>query len=65
MMNHIAIVGGGIAGLASAYYAHKKAASLDIPLKISLLEADSYWGGKILTKRVNGFCYQALGSTVV
>jgi len=65
MMNHIVIVGGGIAGLASAYYAQKKAASLDIPLKISLLEADSYWGGKILTKRVNGFVIEGGPDTFI
>jgi len=46
-MTHIVIVGGGIAGLSAAYYASK------LPnVQITLLEADSRWGGKITTDRV-------------
>jgi oxygen-dependent protoporphyrinogen oxidase len=47
-MTQIVIVGGGISGLSAAYYARKK-----IPdAHITLLEADSGWGGKITTDRV-------------
>lgn len=47
-MNRIIIVGGGIAGLAAAYYAQK-----NIPdAHITLIESASYWGGKISTDRV-------------
>src|SRR5688572_8470763 len=47
-MKHIVIVGGGIAGLSSAYYAKK-----NIPDElITVIESDSYWGGKIITDRV-------------
>jgi oxygen-dependent protoporphyrinogen oxidase len=47
-MKHIVIVGGGIAGLSSAYYAKKS-----IPdALITVIESDSYWGGKITTDRV-------------
>jgi protoporphyrinogen/coproporphyrinogen III oxidase len=49
-MKKITMVGGGIAGLAAAYYVQKKA---NIPLQITLLESANYWGGKIITKRVN------------
>lgn len=45
------IIGGGIAGLSAAYYAQKKNPALEI----TLLEADSHWGGKIITDRVDGF----------
>lgn len=49
-MKHIVIIGGGIAGLAAAYYTRKKAGS---QAKISLLEQADYWGGKIVTERVD------------
>lgn len=46
-MNHIVIVGGGIAGLSAAYYATKK-----IPdAQITLIESSNRWGGKITTDR--------------
>jgi oxygen-dependent protoporphyrinogen oxidase len=48
-MNHIVIVGGGIAGLSAAYYATR-----NIPHgKITLLESSNRWGGKITTDRVS------------
>ncbi|HEX6269435.1 MAG TPA: protoporphyrinogen oxidase [Anaerolineales bacterium] len=47
-MKHIVIIGGGIAGLSAGYYARKK-----IPdAHITLIEADSRWGGKITTDRL-------------
>jgi oxygen-dependent protoporphyrinogen oxidase len=48
-MKRIVIVGGGIAGLAAAYYAWKKAGPA---IKITLLEAAETWGGKLVTERV-------------
>lgn len=48
-MNDLIVVGGGIAGLASAYYAAKKSNGR---ARITLLEKADYWGGKILTDRV-------------
>lgn len=51
IMRKIVIIGGGIAGLAAAYYAQKKATT---PLQITLLEQAGYWGGKIVTERVAG-----------
>ena len=48
-MNHIVIVGGGIAGLSAAYYATKR-----IPqANITLIESSNRWGGKITTDRVS------------
>lgn len=49
---HILIVGGGISGLASAYYAFKKTKDQGIPVQVTLIESDSRWGGKITTDRV-------------
>ncbi len=42
------VVGGGIAGLAAAYYLKKKAPWS----RVTVLEAGSRWGGKITTERV-------------
>ncbi len=48
-MKRIVIVGGGIAGLSSAYYAKK-----NIPdALITVIESESHWGGKITTDRVS------------
>jgi oxygen-dependent protoporphyrinogen oxidase len=49
-MHDLIIVGGGIAGLASAYYAVKKSSG---KAAITLLEKADYWGGKIITDRVH------------
>lgn len=49
-MKKILIVGGGIAGLAAAYYLKEKTKA---PLQITLLEQAGYWGGKIVTERVD------------
>ena len=48
----ITIIGGGISGLASAYYL---STASEMPLRIRLLEAAPHLGGTILTERVNGF----------
>ena len=45
------IIGGGIAGLSAAYYAQKNHPEA----QITLLEADSHWGGKLVTDSSDGF----------
>jgi len=47
-MSRIIVIGGGIAGLSAAYYALKKMPDA----QVSLFEAGSRWGGKIVTDRV-------------
>ncbi|GAB4479821.1 MAG: protoporphyrinogen oxidase [Anaerolineales bacterium] len=44
----LTILGGGIAGLSAAYYATQHLPDAEI----TLLEADSRWGGKIATERI-------------
>ncbi len=44
----IVIVGGGIAGMSAAHFIQKRAPET----RITLLESDSRWGGKITTERV-------------
>jgi oxygen-dependent protoporphyrinogen oxidase len=46
------IIGGGIAGLAAAYYAVKRAQAAGTPVQVTLIEAGAQWGGKIRTERV-------------
>jgi len=47
-MNRLIVIGGGIAGLSAAYYAYR-----NIPdVHVTLIEAGSQWGGKIITDRV-------------
>lgn len=52
---HVAIVGGGIAGLACAYYLQKKAQAEERPISYTLLEAGGRLGGKIETDASDGF----------
>lgn len=51
----VAIVGGGITGLATAYFLGRLAGEIEAPLKVTLIEAAGRLGGKILTERVQGF----------
>jgi oxygen-dependent protoporphyrinogen oxidase len=50
--HHVVVVGGGISGLASAWYLQKQAVENDIQLRVTVLEASDRWGGKILTDTV-------------
>jgi len=49
---HVAIIGGGIAGLSTAWYLQEQAAKQGIDLRYSVLEQTGRWGGKILTDKV-------------
>jgi oxygen-dependent protoporphyrinogen oxidase len=54
-MTHVAIIGGGIAGLATAFYLQKRSRDRGQPLDYTLIESDSRFGGKIVTTSVEGF----------
>lgn len=54
-MTRVAIIGGGITGLAAAYRLHK----LDPALEVTLLERDQRLGGKIMTEQIDGFTLEA------
>lgn len=53
------IVGGGIAGLATAFSLQERAAEGGLSLGCTLIEADRHWGGKILTQRVDELVIEA------
>ena len=52
---NVVIIGGGITGLAAAFYAAEKAAANHHLVRITLLEASNRWGGKIVTERIQGY----------
>lgn len=51
----IAIVGGGITGLTTAYYLQKEITAKQLPYTIRLLEASNRLGGKINTVKKDGY----------
>lgn len=59
------IVGGGISGLAAAYYLYRFAKTEGIPLKITLLEKEKSFGGKIFTLKKAGFSAEAGPDSIV
>jgi oxygen-dependent protoporphyrinogen oxidase len=52
---HIAIVGGGIAGLATAYYLQQRGRQAGLSLTYTLIESASAFGGTIITEVSEGF----------
>lgn len=54
-MKHVAIVGGGIAGMAAAFALQERARAEGAEVRCTLLEAEPRLGGKIVTHRQDGF----------
>ncbi|MFQ5945932.1 MAG: protoporphyrinogen oxidase, partial [Anaerolineae bacterium] len=54
-MMHTIIVGGGIAGLATAYYLQEQARTHGFAIEYSLVESQPRFGGKIVTEHLAGF----------
>lgn len=52
---HVAIVGAGIAGLATAYYLQTKAEAANLSLSYTLVEKSPEFGGKVVTNTTGGF----------
>jgi oxygen-dependent protoporphyrinogen oxidase len=52
---HVVIVGGGITGLATAYYLERMAEQHGVRLSITLVERDERLGGKVGTERIGGY----------
>lgn len=55
MIQHIVIVGGGITGLATAYYLQSESQKRDLSVRFSVVESSDHWGGLIETVRKEGF----------
>jgi len=56
---HVVIIGGGIAGLATAWTVQRRAAAGGLPITCTVIEADTRWGGKILTRHHDDFIVEA------
>lgn len=54
-MKRVIIIGGGVAGLAAAYYAQKFSRASEEGVEVALFEAQPDWGGKIKTERIADF----------
>jgi oxygen-dependent protoporphyrinogen oxidase len=52
-------VGGGISGLATAYALLERASTAGLSLRCTVLDAESSWGGKIVTHRVGEIITEA------
>ena len=54
-MKQVAIIGGGITGLAAAFYLQREARTRGLDLSCTVLESESRVGGKVITDRVEPF----------
>ncbi|HBH53816.1 MAG TPA: protoporphyrinogen oxidase [Planctomycetaceae bacterium] len=54
-VRHIAIIGGGVSGLAAAHRLGELAAGAQRPLQVTVFEAQSALGGLVGTKEVDGY----------
>ena len=52
---HVVVIGGGVTGLASAYYLRKELGADAAPTRITLLEQSERLGGKLVTEEVDTF----------
>jgi protoporphyrinogen/coproporphyrinogen III oxidase len=55
----LAVIGGGVSGLAAAHRAVELSRERGVPLELTLLEARDRLGGTIETERVDGFAVEA------
>jgi len=56
---HVAVIGGGIAGLAVAHRLTELSRERQHPLRVTLVEAKPHLGGSIGTERVDGFVIES------
>src|SRR5690349_16894430 len=52
---HVVIIGGGITGLSTAFYLQRQAQDAGRPLRYTLVERNTRFGGKLLTDTVGQF----------
>ena len=55
----VIIIGGGISGLSTAFALLEQAATANLPLSCTILDAAPVWGGKIVTHRVGQLVMEA------
>ena len=52
---HMVIIGGGISGLSTAFYLQRQAQAAGVPLRYTLVERDTRFGGKLVTDTIGQF----------
>ena len=52
---HVVIIGGGISGLSTAFYLQRQAQDAGVPLRYTLVERDTRFGGKLVTDTIGEF----------
>jgi oxygen-dependent protoporphyrinogen oxidase len=57
--HHVVIIGGGIAGLSTAYALQERGRATGMPVACTLIEASQRLGGVIFTEQVDGFVIEA------
>ncbi|HKE61347.1 MAG TPA: FAD-dependent oxidoreductase, partial [Nitrospira sp.] len=55
----VAIIGGGISGLATAFSLVERAAAAGLTVRCTVLDANPVWGGKIVTHRIGELVTEA------
>ncbi len=55
----VAVIGGGISGLATAFALSERAAEARVPVRCTVIEAAPSWGGKIVTHRIGDLVTEA------
>jgi len=55
----VAVIGGGISGLSTAFALHERAAAAGITIRCTVVDGASDWGGKIVTHRVGDLVTEA------
>ncbi|WP_324669332.1 protoporphyrinogen oxidase [Geochorda subterranea] len=61
----VAVVGGGMTGLAAAWRLVRAARAQGLPVELHVLEADVRWGGKVRTLRLDGGVDPSLAGALV
>ena len=51
----VVVIGGGVCGLTAGWRLRREAAEAGLPLAVTVVEADSRPGGKVITERLGGF----------
>src|SRR6476469_9551584 len=62
---HVVIIGGGISGLRAAFYLQRQAHEAGLPLRYTLVERDTRFGGKLVTDTVGQFVVEGGPDSII
>ncbi len=64
-MHNVVIIGGGIAGLATAFRLQQTAKTAGLPIQCHLIEGTTRFGGKVVTDRQDGFLVEGGPDSII